>query len=83
MNYAFLFVLIVAAIFFMYVFSRPSTIEDENAKGRYVIMNTLMGYPCYEGRTFLTKRGALRAYRKLHVHPLLAFPGMYEIRKVL
>ncbi len=83
MEYLLLIALIILAVAFMFVFSRPSTIDDANAKGRYFVFNNLTGYPCFGGRTFLTRRGAIRAFRKLRVYPLLAFPNMYEIRKVL
>ena len=81
MNYGVLIALLILAVGFMFVFSRPTTIDDDNARGRYIVYNRFFDRPAFSGRTFLTKRGAIRAARKLP--RLLIAPGMYEVRKVL
>lgn len=63
-------------------FGRPRTVWDNpNRKIEgYVVFNDLMQTVCYQGRIFRTKRGALRAHKKL-VNGALAF-GSYSVRYI-
>lgn len=84
MQFWFLILLIILAVAFLGVFSRPSTIEDDNAKGRYIVYNRVFDNTCFNGRTFLTKRGAIKASRKLlRIMDFQGVNAMYGIRKVV
>ena len=68
------FIILIA----LYIFARPANIYDGD-RG-FVIYNTLMGYPCMEGRVFRTQKQAEKAMAKLAANNVFSFPGVFEVR---
>lgn len=66
----------------LYIFARPENVYD-GARGGYVVVNTLMGYPCLEGRMFRTARGAERAMNKLAKNNIFNLPGTFVVMRAL
>lgn len=73
----------------VWVWCRHETIYDKRRSG-YIIVNRMMGNPCFEGRIFYTARGAERYLRRRlkrdKTSALLFIFGdvaAYDIRKVL
>lgn len=76
------FVILAVILLLVIRFSRPLNYYDEpvRSRGRYIILNTMMGNPALSGQTFRTQWGAARAYRKLG-NPFGI--DMFEIRKLV
>lgn len=81
----YIIVLLLCAIaILLWLYSRKQNYYEDpvKARGRYIILNKFTGHICYEGRTFRTRRGAIRAARPLG-SGLFGISEWLEVRKVV
>jgi hypothetical protein len=78
-----MWIIILLAVFVTLIAAcrKPTIYTDEPVYGRYVILNKLTGIYAYGGRMFMTKRGAIRAYRKLG-YSFMSLGSMFEVQRI-
>lgn len=64
------------------VVSRPLHYTEKAARGRYIVYNHIFETVCFDGKTFVFKRTAVRKAESLEKIGLF-FNDMFEVRKIV